>query len=71
MAIQMRRGAKANLDTSKLVAGEIVMATDQNEEYVAIAKGASDVMQLATKNMLDNATAPSVSGETLVFGGNA
>ena len=71
MAIQMRRGALANLDTSKLVAGEIVMATDQNQEYVGIAKGASDVMQLATKNMLDNAVQPTVSGETLVFGGNA
>lgn len=55
MAIQMRRGAKANLDTSKLVAGEIVVATDQNEDYIAVAKAPSNVVQLATKDMVDNA----------------
>lgn len=53
MAIQMRRGLKANLDTSRLVAGEIVVATDANEDYVAVAKAPSDVIQLATKDELD------------------
>lgn len=70
MAIQMRRGLKADLDTSKLVAGEIVVATDQNQDYVGIAKAPSDVVQLATKDMVDNAGIPTVSGKKLVFGGN-
>lgn len=51
MAIQMRRGAYANLDKSKLVAGEIVMSTDTN--YVGIAKAPSQVLQLATTDMLE------------------
>lgn len=50
MAIQMRRGLYADLDKSKLVAGEIVMSTDSG--YVGIAKAPSDVMQLATVDML-------------------
>ena len=51
MAIQMRRGLRANLDTSKLVAGEIVVATD--EDFVGVAKAPSQVIQLATKEDID------------------
>lgn len=47
MAIQMRRGLKADLDKSKLVAGEIVVKTDAREVGVTIAP--SDVVDLATK----------------------
>lgn len=64
MAIQMRRGLKANLDTSRLVAGEMVVATDANEDYVAVAKAPSDVIQLATKDELDGKV-DAVSGKGL------
>lgn len=60
MAIQMRRGALANLDRSKLVAGEIVVATD--EDYVGVAKAPSQVLQLVTTDMLD---LPVASANTL------
>lgn len=60
MAIQMRRGALANLDRSKLVAGEIVVATD--EDFVGVAKAPSQVIQLATTDMLD---LPVASADTL------
>lgn len=50
MAIQMRRGLIADLDTSKLVAGEIVVGLDANEDNIGVAKGASDVVWLATKD---------------------
>ncbi len=63
MAIQMRRGLKANLDTSRLVAGEIVVATDQN--YVGIAKAPNDVIELATKEDIENTGHLEVQGETL------
>lgn len=56
MAIQVRRGAYANLDASKLVAGEIVVSTS-GQEYVGIAKSPSNLIQLATKNDLDNVIA--------------
>ena len=46
MAIQMKRGNLADLDKSRLTAGEIVVATDQ--DYVGVAKAPSRVMQLAT-----------------------
>lgn len=54
MAIQMRRGAFANLDKSKLVAGEIVVATDSGRDYVGVAKAPNDVLQMATQEDLDN-----------------
>lgn len=43
----MRRGLIADLDESKLVAGEIVMSTDT--DFVGIAKGPNDVLELAKK----------------------
>lgn len=52
MAIQMRRGLKADLDKSKLVAGEIVVKTDAREVGVAVAP--SDVIDLATKDDIQN-----------------
>lgn len=69
MAIQMRRGNLANLDKSKLVAGEIVVATDEN--YVGVAKAPSNVIELATKDDLHNIIVEeggvTVVNETLVF----
>ena len=64
MAIQMRRGLKADLDTSKLVAGEIVVATDSNEDYIAVAKAPSSVVQLATKNDVTNAVSGLIDDTT-------
>ena len=55
MAIQMRRGAYSNLDKSKLVAGEIVLA--QDTDYVGIAKEPDIVLELAKKDDLDNVVA--------------
>ena len=55
MAIQMRRGAYSDLDKSKLVAGEIVLAQDTN--YVGIAKEPDIVLELAKKDDLDNVVA--------------
>ena len=55
MAIQMRRGAYSDLDKSKLVAGEIVLAQDTN--YVGIAKKPDIVLELAKKEDLDNVVA--------------
>ena len=71
MAIQMRRGAYANLDKSKLVAGEVVVATDNALDYVGVAKAPNKVIDLATKADLDNVIVHeggiAVIGETLVF----
>lgn len=53
MAIQVRRGAYADLDKSRLVAGEFVMGTDANSNYVGIAKAPSDVIELATKDDIE------------------
>lgn len=53
MAIQMRRGLWANLDTSKLVAGEIVCGTDAGTDHVGIAKAPSQLIELATKEDID------------------
>lgn len=55
MAIQMRRGAYSDLDKSKLVAGEIVLA--QDTDYVGIAKEPDIVLELAKKDDLDNVVA--------------
>lgn len=52
MAIQMRRGLAADLDKSKLVAGEIVVTLDS--DYIGVAKAPNNVAQLVTKDMLDN-----------------
>ena len=49
MAIQMRRGQYADLDKSKLVAGEIVVALDNDKDYVGVAKSANNVIELASK----------------------
>ena len=46
MAIQMKRGELAYLDKSRLSAGEMVVATD--EDYIGVAKAPSNVVQLAT-----------------------
>ena len=46
MAIQMRRGLRANLDTSKLVAGEIAVSLDTGEVSV---KCTNKTVELASK----------------------
>lgn len=46
MAIQMRRGLRANLDTSKLVEGEIVVSLDTGEVSV---KCTNKTVELASK----------------------
>lgn len=71
MAIQMRRGAYSNLDKSKLVAGEVVIATS-GQQFVGIAKAPNDVIQLATHDDLDNiveATSSVIDG-CFTFGAN-
>ena len=68
MAIQMRRGLVADLDKSKLVAGEIVVGLDSNKDYIGVAKAPSNVVQLATQDDVKNASTPVLRGETLVFG---
>lgn len=59
MAIQMRRGAYADLDTSKLVAGELVVATDTG--FIGVATSPSHVVELAhqveTKDYIDTKVA--------------
>ena len=73
MAIQMRRGALANLDKSKLVGGEVVVAMD--EEYVGVAQSPNNVIDLATKNDLANVIIENggvaVSNEVLIFTGTS
>ena len=68
MAIQMRRGLYANLDASKLVAGEIVVATDSDRDYIGVAKAPSQLVKLATQDDLDNAVAPTVTNGCMTFG---
>lgn len=63
MAIQMRRGLKAELDKSKLVAGEIVVKTDAREIGVAVAP--SDVVELATKDDIPEMGHLTVEGHKL------
>lgn len=51
MAIQVRRGNYADLDTSKLVAGEPFVTLDETPTggyFVGMAIGASNVVRLAT-----------------------
>lgn len=71
MAIQMRRGQYADLDKSKLVAGEIVVALDNNKDYVAVAKAPSDVIELATKDDIANTGRLVVEGTKLRWVSNA
>lgn len=67
MAIQMRRGLLADLDKSKLVAGEIVVALDNNKDYIGVAKAPSNVVELASKDYVDDSFNPTVTGETLIL----
>lgn len=60
MAIKMRRGLFADLDRSKLVAGEIVMSTDTG--FVGIAKAPNDVMELAKKDDIPDEVIANPSG---------
>ena len=62
MAIQMRRGNVADLDTSKLVAGEIVVGLD--EDFVAVAKAPSDIVQLATQDDVSDAVSGIIDNST-------
>ena len=55
MAIQVRRGNLADLDTSKLVQGEPFVTLDKdsnNEYYVGVAIAPNNVVRLATQNEL-------------------
>ena len=70
MAIQMKRGRLAELDTSLLKRGEIVVATDT--DYVAYAKNPpTDIVQLSSKkdviNAIENGTLIDVEGTALIF----
>lgn len=73
MAIQMRRGALADLDKSRLVNGEVVVASD--EEYVGVAQAPNKVIDLATKNDLKNIIIENggvvVANEVLTFVGTS
>lgn len=60
MAIKMRRGLIADLDRSKLVAGEIVMSTDTG--FVGIAKAPNDVLELAKKDDIPDPVIANPSG---------
>ena len=68
MAIQMRRGLYNKLDPSKLVGGEVVIATDN--DFVGIAKAPSDLVQLATQEDLEEVVIDAVTVENgvLIFG---
>ena len=68
MAIQMRRGLYNKLDPSKLVGGEVVIATDNG--FVGIAKAPSDLVQLATQEDLEEVVIDAVTVENgvLIFG---
>lgn len=59
MAIQMRRGLRANLDTSKLVAGEIAVSLDTGNVSV---KCTNKTVELASKDDVDE------KQDTLVIG---
>lgn len=69
MAIQMRRGKIAELDTSLVQSGELLVATDT--DFVAYAKGQSDIVQLASKkdviNAVQSGTLVDVTGKKLIF----
>ena len=55
MAIQMRRGNAANLDKSRLVAGEFAVCTD--EKKVSVSQGNGNTIDLATQDDLNNVIA--------------
>lgn len=69
MAIKMRSGAYANLDTSKLVGGEIAI-TDDPEKVIAKTND-GEVVELATQddlaNVITNLGAVRVESERLIF----
>ena len=71
MAIQIRRGMYADLDKSKLVAGEVVVALDNNKDYVGVAKAPSDVIELATKDDIAQTGRLVVEGTKLRWVSNA
>ena len=52
MAIQMRRGALANYDASKMLAGEFGVATDEDELFISF--GPSDSKRVLTEDDLDS-----------------
>lgn len=65
MAIQMRRGAEADFDPSKMVSGEIAITTDTDKMFY---KGGSNVEEVQKKLTFD--TAPtSESGNPITSGG--
>lgn len=68
MAIQMRRGNYSDLDASKLVAGEIVVATDTG--YVGVTLAPSNVVELAKKSDVEEVT-PTVTNGALIFGASS
>ena len=68
MAIQMRRGNLAYLDKSKLTAGEFVVATDNDKDYVGIAKAPSKVIELATMQDILNVSQVIVRNGCFVYG---
>lgn len=65
MAIQVRRGAWSDLDTSKLVAGEFVCGTDSGTDHVGVAKAPSQLVELATKDDISNVGHLEVNGTKL------
>lgn len=69
MAIQQRKGAFNDLDTTKLVPGELVITS--NPDKVIGKTSAGDIVELATKDDLDNVIANMgavrVENETLIF----
>lgn len=67
MAIQMRRGLLNDFDSSKLVSGEIAVATDTN--MIGVAKSPSEFVELATKEDLESVFGGTVEvqGKVLIF----
>lgn len=69
MAIKMRRGNHANLDTTKLQGGEIAVTDNPNKVIVKTNNG--NVIDLATQddlqNVIANMGAVRVTDETLIF----
>lgn len=67
MAIQLRRGSIDDFDSSKLVSGELAVATDTN--MIGVAKSPDEFVELATKDDLDSVFGGSVEvvGKVLVF----
>lgn len=67
MAIQMRRGLLNDFDSSKLVSGEIAVATDTN--MIGVAKSPEEFVELATKEDLNSVYGGTVEvqGKVLIF----